>query len=204
MPCHSPSHVPETTFPISLASASPRRLQLLKQIGIIPEQVIHPEIDETPRKEELPRVYAKRMAQEKLLAGQKLLSTPHCILTADTVAAVGRRILNKTQDMGTAEKQLRLLSGRRHRVYTAVTLSNPKNNRMALRLVCTIVRFSRLTEQQIMAYLHTHEWQGKTGSYAIQGQAASFIQSIQGSYSNVVGLPLFETAQLLRGQGLLP
>lgn len=203
MPHPSPL-IGNNLFPITLASASPRRLQLLQQIGITPADVVHPDIDETPHKAEEPRHYVQRLAQEKLLAGQKLVIDTPFILAADTIAAAGRRILNKTQDINLAEKQLRLLSGRRHRVYTAVMLLNTQKQRISSRIVCTIVHFARLTEKQLTTYLQSNEWQGKAGSYAIQGQAASFIQSINGSYSNIVGLPLFEVAQLLRGQGLIP
>ncbi len=194
----------KSNFPLILASASPRRLQLLKQIGINPEKIVHPQIDETPQKKELPRLYVQRLAQEKLYAGKKHASESSMVLAADTIAAAGQRILNKTQDINIAEKHLRLLSGRRHRVYTAVTLYNSEKQRTFFRLVCTIVHFSRLTEKQLFTYLETNEWKDKTGSYAIQGYAASFIQSVNGSYSNIIGLPLFETAQLLRGQGLIP
>lgn len=194
----------ENTFPLTLASASPRRLQLLKQIGVVPEQIVHPDIDETPQKNELPRTYVQRLAREKLLAGMKLAPDASFILSADTIAAAGHRILNKTQDINVAEKQLRLLSGRRHRVYTAVTLFNKHNKRISARLVCTMINFARLTEAQLLTYLKTEEWKDKAGSYAIQGYAASFIKSVNGNYTNSVGLPLFETAQLLRGQGLIP
>lgn len=201
---HSSFLMENSDFPITLASASPRRLQLLEQIGINPEKIVHPRINETPQKKELPRQYVQRLAQEKLSAGRELSLESPMILAADTVAAAGRRILNKTQDVKIAEKQLRLLSGRRHRVYTAVILYNAKTQRISSRLVCTIVHFSRLTDKQLFSYLETDEWKDKAGSYSIQGYAASFIKSINGSYSNVVGLPLFETAQLIRGQGLIP
>lgn len=191
-------------LPFALASASPRRLQLLQQINIVPCKVLATNIDETPLKQELPRVYVQRLAHAKLKAAQAQLrdSVPF-ILTADTVAAAGSRILNKTTDRKTAEKHLRLLSGRRHRVYSCVVLSETKTGRVSMRSVCSMVQFSRLTEKQLQTYLDLNEWQDKAGSYAVQGIAASFIAAINGSYSNVVGLPLFETAQLFRGYGLI-
>lgn len=199
-----PKPVSPIELPLLLASASPRRQMLLKQLGILPEAVFASDIDETPKPEELPRLYAKRLAKAKLDAAQILKPDYKFILAADTVAAAGRRILSKTNERNEAEKLLRLLSGRRHRVYTALALLNTQTQRYAFRLVCTIVTFSRLSEYQLQSYLDLQEWVGKAGAYAIQGYAAGFVRSINGSYSNVVGLPLFETAQLLRGQGLIP
>ncbi|CAK7193461.1 dTTP/UTP pyrophosphatase [Commensalibacter sp. Nvir] len=192
-----------TTLPLTLASASPRRVILLEQIGIKPQHIIAPEIDEIPLKDELPRSYVKRMAQYKMQRGQKNVET-RFILTADTIVAAGRRILNKTSDCSIAETHLRLLSGRRHRVYTYVILANVRTGRVSSKLVSTIVQLSRFTETQLQTYLKSNEWIGTAGAYAIQGRASSFVKKINGSYSNIVGLPLFETAQLLRGQGLLP
>jgi septum formation protein len=180
-----------------LASASPRRLALLTQIGIVPDRVISSDIDETPRRDELPRLYAQRLARAKAAAVE---APGSCVLAADTVVAAGRRILPKADDATQARRCLDLLSGRRHRVLTAVVLAAP-DGRTTERLVESVVAFARLSPAEIEGYLATGEWQGKAGGYAIQGRAASFIRFISGSYSNVVGLPLYETAQLLRGCG---
>jgi septum formation protein len=180
-----------------LASASPRRLALLAQIGIAPDRVLPTEIDETPLPRELPRPHAERLARAKADA----VDAPGCfILAADTVVAAGRRILPKAETEAQARACLTLLSGRRHRVMTAVVLRAP-DGRRAERLVESAVGLARLTPAQLRAYLDSGEWQGKAGGYAIQGRAASFVRFLSGSYSNVVGLPLFETAQLLRGLG---
>ncbi len=180
-----------------LASASPRRLALLTQIGVSPDHVLSTEIDETPQRDELPRVYAQRLARAKAAAAAR---PGCCILAADTVVAAGRRILPKAETAAEARACLDLLSGRRHRVLTAVVLTTP-DGRLTERLVDSVVTFARLTSAQINAYLATEEWRGKAGGYAIQGSAATCIRFISGSYSNVVGLPLYETAQLLRGCG---
>ena len=186
-------------LPLVLASASPRRLDLLAQIGIVPDRVLAPDIDETPAQDETPRIYAQRLARAKAAA----VDAPGClVLAADTVVAAGRRILPKAETETDARRCLALLSGRRHRVMTAVVLAAP-DRRPTERLVTSIVAFARLTTPQIDAYLASGEWQGKAGGYAIQGRAASFVRFLSGSYSNVVGLPLFETAQLLRGAGWL-
>jgi len=183
--------------PLVLASASPRRLALLAQIGIVPDQVISPDIDETPLRDELPRDYARRLARAKADA----VAMPDAfVLAADTVVAAGRRILPKAESEAATRRCLALLSGRRHRVITAVVLRAP-NGRSGERIVQSVVTFARLSPQQIEAYLASDEWRGKAGGYAIQGKAAAFIPFVSGSYSNVVGLPLFETAQLLRGLG---
>jgi septum formation protein len=180
-----------------LASASPRRLALLAQIGIVPDRVISADIDETPLPDELPRQHALRLARTKAA----VIAAPGCYtLAADTVVAVGRRILAKTDTEADARRSLELLSGRRHRVVTAVVLCTP-GSRRGERLVQSVVGFSRLSERQVADYLAGDEWRGKAGAYAIQGRAAAFIRFLSGSYSNVVGLPLFETAQLLRGLG---
>ena len=180
-----------------LASASPRRLALLAQIGITPDRVHPTEIDETPLPREIPRLHAERLARAKADAAD----APGCfVLAADTVVAAGRRILPKAETEAHARACLILLSGRRHRVMTAVVLRAP-DGRRAQRLVESVVGLMRLTPGQTRAYLESGEWQGKAGGYAIQGHAASFIRFLSGSYSNVVGLPLFETAQLLRGLG---
>ncbi len=180
-----------------LASASPRRLALLAQIGIVPDRVVPTDIDETPLGDEPPRDHAQRLARAKAAA----VADASCyVLAADTVVAVGRRILPKTDNEADARRCLALLSGRRHRVITAVVLRGP-DGRQGERLVQSVVGFARLTERQIAAYLASEEWSGKAGGYAIQGRAAAFVRFLSGSYSAVVGLPLFETAQLLRGQG---
>ncbi len=177
-----------------LASASPRRLELLRQIGITPDRIFAPEIDETPEPGELPRAYAARMALAKLSAQDGY------VIAADTVVAAGRRILHKTASRAEAETYLRLLSGRRHKVFTGVAVRAP-DGRVASRVVASVVGFARLDEPQLREYLDSGEWNGKAGGYAIQGQAATFIDFIAGSYSGVVGLPLHETAALLRGLG---
>lgn len=179
-----------------LASASPRRLQLLSLIGITPSQVIPADIDETPLPRELPLAYAKRVAEGKAL--KIVASHPgQLILSADTVVALGRRILGKAEDEATAREYLALMSGRRHRVMTCVCVIDAAG-KLRSKMVTTIVRFSHLTPSVIDDYIASGEWNGKAGGYAIQGKAAAFIPFISGSHSNVVGLPLFETAALLR------
>lgn len=183
--------------PLVLASASPRRLALLAQIGVTPDRVCAADIDETPRKREMPRRYALRMARAKATG----IDAPGAaVLAADTVVAAGRRILPKAETAIDAQACLTLLSGRRHRVITAVTVIAP-GNRPVERVVESVVTFSRLTDAQIDSYVRSGEWHGKAGGYAIQGLAASFVRFLSGSHSNVVGLPLYETAQLLRGIG---
>jgi septum formation protein len=185
--------------PLILASASPRRLQLLQQIGLVPAQIIAPEIDETPLKAEHPDKYALRMAEAK--AAAVAAKNPNVIvLAADTVVAAGRRILPKAEDEPTARHCLEILSGRRHRVYTAVCVS--AGGKARTKLAMTQLRFSRLDEKTIAHYLASNEWHGKAGGYAIQGMAEAFIPWISGSYSNVVGLPLAEAIHLLKQAGL--
>ncbi len=180
-----------------LASSSPRRLTLLAQIGITPDRVVSPDIDETPQRDETPRLYARRMARAKADA----VPCPGAlVLAADTVVSVGRRILPKAETPDQVRACLRLLSGRRHHVMTGVTLTAPGGSRTE-RLSESIVTFNRLTDAQIERYVACDEGLGKAGGYAINGQAAGFIRFLAGSYSGVVGLPLFETAQLLRGHG---
>lgn len=179
-----------------LVSASPRRLALLAQIAIVPEQIVTPDIDETPRRFEAPRDYVRRLARAKAAAAA---NGEFCVLAADTVVAAGRRIMPKAETAAQARSCLELLSGRRHRVMTCVVLVG--SGRTTERLVESIVTFARLSPDQITAYVASEEWQGKAGGYAIQGRAASFVRFLSGSYSNVVGLPLYETAQLLRGFG---
>ncbi|HEX3863222.1 MAG TPA: Maf family nucleotide pyrophosphatase [Stellaceae bacterium] len=185
--------------PLVLASASPRRLDLLRQIGIVPDVVDPADIDETPARTELPPVYVVRLAEAKARAVQPRHPGAF-ILAADTVVACGRRILPKAEDAATARACLKLLSGRRHRVYGGVALMTP-DGQIALRRALSQVGFKRLSGAEIEAYVTGGEWQGKAGGYAIQGAAAALIPWLSGSYSNVVGLPLFETAQLLAGRG---
>jgi septum formation protein len=182
--------------PLVLASASPRRLELLRQIGIEPAAIDPADTDETPHRDEAPRAYAERMAKAKLA----VVAPRHpeaLVLAADSVVAVGRRILPKVETKDEALRCLRLLSGRRHRVLGGLALAVP-GGKPRTRLVETVVRFKRLEPAEVDAYLASGEWQGKAGGYAIQGRAAAFVAFISGSYSNVVGLPLFETATLLR------
>lgn len=188
-----------------LASGSPRRLALLAQMGLDPDAVIPADLDETPRRSELPRALARRLAAEKAAAAAavaaKRAELGRCLtLAADTVVCVGRRILPKCEVSEEAAACLRLLSGRAHRVYTAVTLISeagiPRH-----RLVEARVRFKRLSREEIDAYVGSGEWRGKAGGYAIQGLAGAFVLRLIGSYSAVVGLPLAETAALLAGEG---
>ena len=181
-----------------LASASSRRLALLRQIGIEPDRVVAPAIDETPLEAELPRHCARRLAHAKAAAAA---TTDAFVLAADTIVAAGRRILPKPETEAAARACLDLLSGRRHRVFSAVALRAPDGS-IGERMVESAVTFVRLTEAQKRAYLAAGDWQGKAGGYAIQGRAGAFVRFLSGSYSGVVGLPLFETAQLLRGRGL--
>ena len=171
---------------------------MLAQIGVTPSRVAPADIDETPHRDELPRPHALRLAREK--AAAIATETGEFVLAADTVVAVGRRILPKAETEAEARKCLDLLSGRRHHVMTAVVVRAP-DGRTAARVNDTAVIFNRLTTAQIDSYIKSGEWQGKAGGYAIQGRAAAYIRQIDGSYSAVVGLPLFETAQLLRGLG---
>jgi septum formation protein len=182
-----------------LASASPRRLALLAQAGLRPAAVLAAEIDESPRKGELPPAYVARLAREKTEA--VLAQRPAAIvLAADTTVAVGRRILGKPEDAAEARRFLALMSGRRHRVYTGVCVAGPGMLRQ--RTVMTQVRFKRFSQTEIAAYLESGEWQGVAGGYRIQGLAERYIHAIHGSYSNVVGLPLLETCQLLASAGV--
>ena len=181
-----------------LASASSRRVDLLRQIGIAPDRIEPADIDETPRSGELPSAHALRLAEEK--ARTVMARYPGAyILAADTVIAVGRRILPKAELLDEAAQCLRLLSGRNHRVHTTVCLVTPKEA-FRQRHVETRVRFKRLSEQDIEAYLASGEWRGKAGGYAAQGIAGTFLVKIVGSYSNIIGLPLYETITLLGGE----
>jgi septum formation protein len=189
-----------------LASASARRLQLLAQVAIEPDKLLPAEIDEVPLRKELPRAYARRMAQTKAEVARHHadrfpeLSGGAYILAADTVVAVGRRILPKPALTDEAATCLRLLSGRGHRVYSGICLITPRG-RKRTRIVETRMRFKRLSREEIDTYLASGEWEGKAGGYAIQGRAGAFVARLVGSYTNVVGLPLYETMALLMGEG---
>jgi septum formation protein len=183
-----------------LASASPRRLDLLAQVGIAPDAVAPAEIDESPLPRELPRPCALRLADAK--AGTVWAAPEDVVLAADTVVALGRRILGKPSDAAEAARFLTLLSGRRHRVITAVAVR--RGDRAWSRAVETAVRFRRLGAGDVERYLASREWDGKAGGYAIQGHAGGFVPWIGGSYSNVVGLPLVETLSLLQAAGIRP
>jgi len=180
-----------------LASASPRRLDLLARIGVVPDAIIPAEIDETPLKGELPVGYARRMAAAKAAA---VAEPGALVLAADTVVAAGRRILPKAETEAEARAALSLLAGRRHRVHSAVTLVGAEG-RARHRLSTSIVTFKRLSAEEINAYLAAGEWRGKAGGYAIQGRAEALVRAVSGSHSGVVGLPLFETRALLRAAG---
>ena len=183
-----------------LASASPRRLDLLAQVGITPAAVVPADIDETPMPDELPRALALRLAAEKARAVAKDHAEDF-VLAADTVVAGGRRSLPKPEDAAEARHCLGLLSGRRHRVIGGVALACP-DGRMVTRAVVTAVQFKRLSRLETDAYLATEEWRDKAGGYAIQGRAALFVTAVNGDYNNVVGLPLALTANLLAGAGV--
>jgi septum formation protein len=185
-----------------LASASPRRLRLLEQVGLRPDAVAPADVDEAPRRDELPAPHAARLADEKAAAVAAALPGAF-VLAADTVVAAGRRILPKAETEDEARACLALLSGRRHTVHTAVALIAP-DGRARRRTVRTAVAFKRLGARELDTYLASGEWRGKAGGYAIQGLAAAFVRSISGSYSNVVGLPLFEVVSLLAGAGYPP
>ena len=181
-----------------LGSASPRRGALLAQIGVVPDDIRPAEIDETPQKGELPRPYCARMAREK--AAAVAAGEDDIVLAADTTVALGRRILGKPQDAGEAEAFLRLMSGRRHIVITAIAVR--RGARLWQRSVVTAVKMKRLSEQELAFYLATGDWRGKAGGYGIQGPAGALIPWIEGSFTAVVGLPLTETAGLLQAAGL--
>ena len=188
-----------------LASGSPRRIELLQQAGIEPDRVLPADIDETPLKAEHPRSLAKRLSLGKaerayaVLAKEPDFDHPF-VLAADTVVAVGRRILPKAETLDEAEFCLRFLSGRSHRVYSGIAMIAPDGKRRQ-RLVETRVRFKRLSREEIDAYLASGEWRGKAGAYGVQGLAGAFVVKLVGSYSNVVGLPLYETVGLLTADG---
>lgn len=185
-----------------LASASPRRLQLLAQIGVVPDRVLATDCDETPGRTELPKALALRLARTKAEAASMKLAAEgvedRFVLAADTVVARGRMILPKAETEAQARDCLAKLSGRAHRVMTGVALVTPQG-KMLTRLVESRVAFKRLSQVETEFYIRSGEWQGKAGGYAIQGLASLFIHQIVGSYSNIVGLPLYETAALLQG-----
>lgn len=183
-----------------LASASPRRRELLARLGIEPARIAPADINEDPIKDELPRDYAKRMGREKALAAESPNGHDGFVLAGDTVVAAGRRILPKAEDEATAKRCLELLSGRRHRVLSSVALLAPDGT-LREKLNETIVKFKRLSDEELRAYLASGEWEGKAGGYAIQGAAEGLIISIQGSHSSVMGLPLYETRALLKSAG---
>jgi septum formation protein len=188
-----------------LASGSPRRLDLLAQAGITPDRLLPMDLDETPRRAEHPRSLARRLAQDKAEAAFQVVRTDPAwagsyILAADTVVAVGRRILGKPEYLEEASSSLHLLSGRSHWVYTGICLITPQST-TRIKVVETKVRFKRLSNIELKYYLASGEWRGKAGGYGIQGFAGTFIQKLSGSYTAVVGLPLFETVQLLTGEG---
>jgi septum formation protein len=184
-----------------LASASPRRLALLAQIGVSPAAVRPADLDEAPLKDEVPRDHAARLALGKARAVADTLDVPAVVLAADTVVALGRRILPKAEDAATARDCLERLSGRRHRVLGGICVIDTAGAVRA-RLVETVVTMKRLEAREISAYLASGEWDGKAGGYAIQGRAAAFVKRINGSYGNVVGLCLHQTAALLRAAGI--
>lgn len=184
-----------------LASASPRRRDLLAQVGRAPDLILNPDIDETPVTGELPDAHALRLAREKVAqVARDPKAQGAFVIGADTVVACGRRILPKAEDEATASDCLHLLSGRRHRVIGGVAVQAP-GGRTGTRKCVTTVAFKRLTENEIGAYIASGEWRDKAGGYAIQGLAAIFVKFISGSYSNVVGLPLYETERLLESMG---
>ena len=188
-----------------LASGSPRRLSLINQAGIEPDALRPADVDEIPHRGELPRALATRLARAKAQGALNQVRLDEelrgsYVLAADTVVAVGRRILPKAELLDEATQCLRLLSGRNHRVYSGICLVTPKEN-FRQRLVETRVRFKRLSEEDIEAYLASGEWRGKAGGYAVQGLAGAFVVKLVGSYTNIVGLPLYETVALLSGEG---
>ena len=182
-----------------LASSSPQRLILLKTIGVIPDKIVPSNIDEIPEKNEKPRDFVLRMSKEKALDVSKNFPNSF-ILSGDTIVACGRRIIGKPSDRDNAKQILNLLSGRRHQVLSAITLIKPDKNEVS-KIVITRVKFSRLNQNALNAYLDTNEWKGKAGGYAIQGSASSFIPWINGSYSSVMGFPTNEVNNLLNSSG---
>jgi len=201
---HGPLMSDQPAARLILASTSPRRLDLLRQIGLTPDAIIDPDIDETPKPRELPRVLAQRLAMAKARAAlakpDQAAAHNAFILAADTVVACGRRVLPKAETEDQARACLALLSGRRHQVHSAFAVLAPQG-RQVLRNVISRVTFKRLSPSEMEAYIASGEWQGKAGGYAIQGRAAALIRHIEGSYSAIVGLPLSDVAQALDGLG---
>jgi len=187
--------------PLILASASPRRLSLLKDIGITPEKVLPAEIDEKQKRDELPKHMTSRLALDKLKTVASQLKNPALILAADTVVACGRRVLPKARTDEEVRNCLKLLSGRRHHVYTSIAVQMAPDGKVMQKTCDSVVSVKRMTDKEIESYIKSGEGIGKAGGYAIQGKAATFISAIRGSYSNIVGLPLFETARLLEQHG---
>ena len=184
-----------------LASDSPRRLLLLHQMGLSPDLIFPAHIDETPKYKEKPSAVAKRLAMEKASYAADI--NPNCwILSADTVVGCGRRYLGKARNISEAETFLRILSGRRHKVASGVCFVSPKKQ-IYSKIVYTTVKFKRLSERELCDYLESREWEGKAGGYAIQSMAETFISWISGSYSNVAGLPIYETSSMMRGAGFV-
>lgn len=182
-----------------LASASKGRLSLLESIGLVPDSIIPADIDETPHKNELPADFVLRLAKEK--AAVVAAKNPDAyVVAADTIAAAGRRIIGKAADENEARKTLKMLSGRRHKVFTGVCVVAPQGKQSAKR-VMTVVEFKRLSKQELEGYIASKQWEGKSGCYGIQSRAGGFVASINGSFSNVVGLPLVEVTQMLSGLG---
>lgn len=182
-----------------LASASPQRKELLGNIGIVPDEIIPADIDETPHKAEKPRDYVKRVALEKAQA----IAADHpdaLVLAADTIAAVGTRIIGKAADEAAARKDLQLMAGRKHRVFSGVCLI--KDSKAQQKVVETVVRFKRLTDAELDWYLAQGEWKGRSGSFTLMGKASGFIEYIQGSHTNVIGLPLCEVRNMLLSAGM--
>lgn len=193
------SDVQNMAVPLILASSSPRRVELLAQIGIVPAQILPADIDETPLKDESPLQMARRLAFQK---AQEIFKdhSDSCVIGADTVVAVGRRVLGKPEDAGDAKRMLEMLSGRRHKVIGGLCILAPNGHKL-VKAITTAVIFKRLDRSEIDAYIQSGEWQGKAGAYGIQGRAGAFVRSINGSYSNVVGLSLHETANALKAFG---
>lgn len=191
-----------TSERLILASASERRRELLAQIGLFPGKILAPAVDETPLKGESPKALAQRLANAK--AAQVASAHPgYWVMGADTVVAAGRRILDKAETQEQAQAFLSTLSGRRHRVYGGICVIAP-DGRQAARVAETLVQFKKLTHAEIDGYLNSGEWQGKAGGYAIQGRAGAFVKFMSGSYSNVVGLSLYDIMALLDGMGFAP
>ena len=198
-------HQPGARAKLVLASGSPRRLALLQQVGIEPDSLWAASIDETPKKGEMPRTLVTRLSRAKAEAAKRIIrddpETKNAyILAADTVVAVGRRVILTPEIVEEAAAALELLSGRNHRVYTGICLLTP-DDKVKKKIVETRVRFKRLSFEEINSYVAAGEWRGKAGGYAIQGLAGAFVNKLVGSYSNVVGLPLLEVVNLLRGEG---